>query len=344
VGTGRAGGRRAVTPVPRVAGDDAVGVGRRGRVGRDDELDLLLLRVDRLLAMDAPETALELLATVPAERATPALQGRRLLAWFAADQTDPACAAVRADASTIPPWTQARVVCAALAGDPSAVELGLDLLAARGETIDPNLAALARALASDGRARLEPPVPDDPLLLPLLRRAQLDLDPSTVGAMPPPARRALLANGRLPSAVRAAAAPNRPGPSARPELNGSVPGDWTEALAGVPVERRAAWAALVDGLGAELPEPVWSDVGRAGEATAAAPVPAPDLYLWRGYEVAAAAEQRGAMLLHVLLLLDGRPETAAPVTLRRALDGLAALDLQPTARALAAGTGGALGL
>ena len=41
---------------------------------------------------------------------------------------------------------------------------------------------------------------------------------------------------------------------------------------------------------------------------------------------------------------QGRPEAAAPITLRRALDALVGLDLQPAARALAAGTGGALGL
>ena len=50
------------------------------------------------------------------------------------------------------------------------------------------------------------------------------------------------------------------------------------------------------------------------------------------------------MLLFMLLLLDGRPEAAAPVTLRRALDALLALGLERDARALAAGTGGALGL
>ena len=34
------------------------------------------------------------------------------------------------------------------------------------------------------------------------------------------------------------------------------------------------------------------------------------------------------MLLYVLLLLDGRPEAAAPVTLRRALDALMQLGLE----------------
>ena len=39
------------------------------------------------------------------------------------------------------------------------------------------------------------------------------------------------------------------------------------------------------------------------------------------------------MLLYILLLLDGRPEAAAPVTLRRALDALLALGLERDARA-----------
>ncbi|MGD9508090.1 MAG: hypothetical protein AB7X49_06010, partial [Geminicoccaceae bacterium] len=65
---------------------------------------------------------------------------------------------------------------------------------------------------------------------------------------------------------------------------------------------------------------------------------------WHGFDVASLDEQRGGLLLHLLLLLDGRPEEAAPVTLRRALDGLLALGLDQDAKALAAGTGGALGL
>ena len=50
------------------------------------------------------------------------------------------------------------------------------------------------------------------------------------------------------------------------------------------------------------------------------------------------------MLLYTLLLLDGRPEAVAPVTLRRGLDSFLTLGLERDARALAAGTGGALGL
>lgn len=301
--------------------------------------ELLLVRVDRLLAMAEPEAALDLLASVPGE---PGLKDRRLLAGFAADRNEAACAAAAAESSAAWPWPEARTLCAALAGDARAVELGLDLLAAGGRPPDPTFAALARALAQDGRAALATPVADDPLLLPLLRRAALEVNPARVAALPPPVRRALLANDRVPSAVRAAAAPSRPGPSARPELNGSPPTDWLATARGVAPEQRESWAALVDGLGLELPEAAWTEVWRA--RAAAEPAPAPDLYLWHGFEVARAREQRGAVLLHVLLLLDGRPEAAAPVTLRRSLDALVGLDLAPLARALAAGTGGTLGL
>jgi hypothetical protein len=71
---------------------------------------------------------------------------------------------------------------------------------------------------------------------------------------------------------------------------------------------------------------------------------APDLFLWRGLEQARLQGQRGAVLLHALLLLGGRPEAASPVALRRALDALVALGLDRRAAAVAAGTGGALGL
>ena len=135
--------------------------------------------------------------------------------------------------------------------------------------------------------------------------------------------------------------PARPGPSVRPELNGAAPTDWDAALAAVPADRRAYWAALVDGLGVVIPDAVWSELGRSPMPDAG---PAPKLALWRGFEVANLEEQRGAVLLFVLLLLDGRPEAAAPVTLRRSLDALVGLGLERDARALAAGTGGALGL
>ncbi|MFO1075299.1 MAG: hypothetical protein U1E17_21915 [Geminicoccaceae bacterium] len=305
-----------------------------------DEAALLAVRLDRLLAMAAPEAALDLLAALPPERLTPELRARQVLAGLAADRSQAACATAAAEPATAAPWPQARLVCAALAGDPRGVELGLDLLTARGQVPAPALAELAEAVAGGRRLALSTPLSDDPLLLPLLRRAELDLRPGMAAALPLPARRALLANTQVAAAVRAAAAGERPGPSARPELNGTAAADWAASFAAVPPAQQARWAALVDGQGLELPEAIW--VRLAADAAAAAP--APPLALWRGFEVARARGQRGAMLLYLLLLLDGRPEQAAPVTLRRALDALGDLDLAPAARALAAGTGGAIGL
>ena len=51
------------------------------------------------------------------------------------------------------PWPEARVVCAALARDAAAVELGLDLLESRGDPADSTLAGLARAAAAGGALR-----------------------------------------------------------------------------------------------------------------------------------------------------------------------------------------------
>lgn len=310
-------------------------------LARGGSRELFFLRVDRLLAMAEPEAALDLLGLVPENAEGPELEGKRALARFAADQTDAACAAASAQQAATPPWPQARLVCAALARDAAAVETGLDLLAARGQEPEPLLAGLLRATAGEQRMALPAQVPADPLLLPLLRRAPLDVDAATVAGLPTPVRRALALNKEVPAAARAAAGTaSRPGPSVRPELNGRAPASWEAAFAAVPPERRALWAALADGLGLELPAAIWAGLARQpGE-----PGPAPELALWRGFEVARLENQRGAMLVYTLLLLGGRPEAAAPVSLRRALDALVSLGLAPTAAALAAGTGGAVGL
>lgn len=301
---------------------------------------LLGLRVDRLLAMGEAETALELLALAP-PAAAPDLDALRLRAQFAAGQATPACETLGTAPAQNSPWAEVGVVCAALARDAMAVEIALDRFAVLDLPLDPNLAGLARAAVAGARFKPRPPVADDAILLPLLRSVPLDLDATTVAALPVPARRAVAANPGIASAARAAATPTRPGPSIRSELNGVAPADWAAALASVPPEQRARWAALVDGLGAAMPDAIWSELSRAALSEAG---PAPSLYLWRGFERASLEEQRGTMLLFVLLLLDGRPEAAAPVTLRRALDALLALGLERDARALAAGVGGALGL
>ena len=257
----------------------------------DGPPELLLARIDRLLAMAEPAAAQQLLELVPEGAAGPEVAVRRLRAALAAGHTQPACEAAQAQAALTPPWPAARIVCAALANDAAAVQLDLDLLESRGEPIDPTLAGLARAAAAGGRFTLPSALPDDPLLLPLLRMVPLEVDPGTVAALPIPARRALADNPALPAAARAAAAgPPRPGPSVRPELAGNTPGDWAASTASVPAAQRARWLALADGLGLAVPDPIWDELYRTEPAD---PGPAPDLALWRGFEVARIGEQRG---------------------------------------------------
>jgi hypothetical protein len=61
-----------------------------------------------------------------------------------------------------------------------------------------------------------------------------------------------------------------------------------------------------------------------------------DLSAWRGLDQAMAEGARGATLLELLILLDGRPAEAAPLALRAALAALRALGLEADARAVAA--------
>ena len=302
---------------------------------------LLSLRVDRLLAMGEAETASELLAQAPPAPSAE-FDALRLRARFATGQASPACEAAGAAPTSGSPWAEAAVVCAALARDATAVELGLDRLEALDIAADSNLAGLARAAVAGTRFALRPPVADDAILLPLLRSVPLNLDAAAVASLPVPVRKAVADNPGLASAARAAVvAPARPGPSIRSELNGVAPANWAAAAAAVPPEQRARWAALVDGLGMAIPDTVWNELRQTVGSEPGSP---PSLFLWRGFELANLQEQRGTTLLFVLLLLDGRPEAAAPVTLRRTLDALLALGLERDARALAAGTGGALGL
>ena len=306
----------------------------------DPGFRLLEVRLGRLLAMGEAETALQVLASAP-EPLPPGLAALHLRAQLASGAVKPACEAVVGRTEESSPWPEAQLVCAALARDGTATELALDRLGALDLPADPNLPGLARASVTDGRYALRQPVRDDSVLLPLLRAVAIDVDPSVVRAQPLPARTALAANPCLASAARAAAVQPAPPPSLRIELNGTAPTDWAAAAAAVPADRRARWTALVDGLGLALPAEIWSQLARLPSVP---PAEAPDLAYWHGFEIARLDEQRGTMLVHLLLLLDGRPDAAAPVTLRRALDGLLALDLEQDARALAAGTGGALGL
>ena len=120
---------------------------------------------------------------------------------------------------------------------------------------------------------------------------------------------------------------------AYPGLDGRAPSDWQQALRAVPAPMRPRWLAALDGLGAGPVDAALAEMPAAATTLQGGKV---DLVAWRGLEQAMAEQARGATLLELLILLEGRPAAAAPLALRAALAGLRSLGLDADARAVAA--------
>lgn len=310
----------------RLQRDLLLAPGPRGGAGAE----VLRARSGRLIAMGEAEAAADLLALAPDGEAGLALPKAEAL--LAADRIEPGCALVDAAAADDAVWDGARLACAAIRGDAARVELDLALQAERGRPVDPLLASLAAALAGGGRAALKAAPPPDPLLLPLLRRTPLQPEPKVLAAASPAVRRAVALNPNVPAGLAPPAA-EPPPPVTLPGLDGRPVADWRKALGSVAEARRARWLAALDGLGAAPPDPVLDDLPETSRRLAGGRV---DLAAWRGLERAAAGAERGPVLLHLLLLLDGRPHEASPLALRAALASLRDLGLEAEARAVAA--------
>jgi hypothetical protein len=294
--------------------------------------DVVRARVDRLLAMGEALAAAELLTVLPPSPAGEELDDLRVAAMLAADQVAPGCGIVDQVTEETAPWPAARLVCAALQGDDARVELLLSLMAERGQPADPLLASLANAVGNSERVVLREPPPADPLLLPLLRRAPLQPQPRAIADAPPAARQALVENPTIPAGLAPPAA--EPGVlPAYPGLDGRAPADWQEALRAVPAPVRPRWLAALDGLGAGPVDAALAEMPAAATTLQGGKV---DLVAWRGLEQAMEEQARGATLLEILILLEGRPAAAAPLALRAALSGLRSLGLDADARAVAA--------
>ena len=294
--------------------------------------DVVRARVDRLLAMGEALAAAELLTVLPPSPAGEELDDLRVAAMLAADQVAPGCGIVDQVTDETAPWPAARLVCAALQGDDARVELLLSLMAERGQPADPLLASLANAVGSSERVALREPPPADPLLLPLLRRAPLQPQPRAIADAPPAARQALVENPTIPAGLAPPAA--EPGVlPAYPGLDGRAPADWQQALRAVPAPVRPRWLAALDGLGAGPVDAALAEMPAAATTLQGGKV---DLVAWRGLEQAMEEQARGATLLELLILLEGRPAAAAPLALRAALSGLRSLGLDADARAVAA--------
>ena len=216
-------------------------------------------------------------------------------------------------------WPEARIVCAALAGDMAAVELGLDL-AGRAATRSRPAPGGPRAGARWQAARF-------PLQAPRARRPA-----AAAAAAGRPARtstRRLLAQPcrcrpsapsprirALPPASRAAVSSRARGPIRAPELNGTAPADWTAAAGRrARAQRPAVGSPLPTGSASTCRSPSGGEFAQAARARQR---PGPDLLLWRGFRACppAGPARRDAALLRCSCSTAG-PRRAAPVTLRR---------------------------
>jgi hypothetical protein len=280
--------------------------------------------------MGEPAAAVDLLDTLPDAGA--GLGPLRATALLAADRVDEGCALADQAGGDDPGWAEVALDCAALHGDRARADLLLGLAAERGSPPDPLLGRLIAALGGTQRLSLREPPPDDPLLLPLLRRVPLEPQPKALAAAAPAVRQAVAQNPNVPAGLAPPAA-EPPAPPPYPGLDGHAPADWRAALNTVPEALRPRWLAALDGLGLGPPDPVLLDLPPAARTLAGGRT---DLAAWRELERDAGREARGLVLLDLLTLLDGRPTEAAPLALRASLAALRGLGLEEDARAVAA--------
>ena len=296
---------------------------------------LAAVRIDRLIGMGAADDAAALADLIPDGQRTPATDDAALGAWLAADRLDRACPFADAGQRQERLWVEARIVCAAVQGDAGRADLLLEVARAGSTPTNPLLGQLVDALGGPKRLRITTALPDDPVLLPLLRRAPMEPKAAVVARAAPTVRRALADNDQIPAGLRPQVddPARRTGAAGLPGLDGRPPADWEEAMAAMPVKARAAWLAAVDALGTPVPHAVWLRLPAAARRQG----PMPDLATVRELTDARAGARRGRSLLAVLVLLDGRPAAASPLALAAALETLRWLRLDDDARSLAAG-------
>ena len=297
--------------------------------------DLLAARIGRLIAMGAPEDAAGLADLIPDGQRTAVTDDAALGAWLAADRLDRACPFAEGSTRQERLWVEARIDCAAIQGDPGRADLLLEVARAGAVPATPVLGELVDALGGTRRLRLTSALPDDPALLPLLRRAPLEPKAAVVARASPLVRRAIAGNDQVPAGLRPPVEDlaRRAAPASAPGLDGEAPADWNQALAALPEKARATWLAAVDALGVPVPDAVWARLPAAGRRQG----PMPDLAVFRELTDARAAARRGSSLLAALVLLDGRPAAASPLALATAVETLRWLGLKDDARSLAAG-------
>ena len=165
-----------------------------------EEPSLLVLRLERLMALGNVRDVNDLLAIVPSRQADEFIARTRVDGLLLTNDVSEACRYVRngmADFHQFPYWQKAMVLCQMIAGEIDQMMLGLDLLRERGGADDPVFFALSGAVLG-----AKPELPGNAVLTPLhlamMRAIGAPLPAGLIGNVPP----ALLAAiARMPNAT-----------------------------------------------------------------------------------------------------------------------------------------------
>jgi hypothetical protein len=203
--------------------------------GEGGQPGLFAIRIDRLMAIGDPESALQLARLAPANSAATQV----VEAGFLADRTQDACAALPSvpDAARDAGWSKAFAFCRALAQDLAGANLQAGLLRERGEADPAFLALMARLSGFGDDKPLDIKAPT-PLQVAMLKAANKPPTAATVDAMSP-------AGARLVADIAAAAADIRLRAAERAFVHGAMPVENLRAAYGrVEIATKDAAAAM----------------------------------------------------------------------------------------------------
>lgn len=172
-----------------------------------DKPGLAALRVDRMIALGEIDGALAVLAALPEQTRTEALDHQRAELYFAKNDVANACARVKDGVGRYQDvwWARALIACQALAGDRAEAQLGESVLREQKVPPDPSFEELVAAVGG-ARVRLARLPDPSPLKVTLVAAAKLPLPAEIVAAADLATLRAWAGNDAVPPLQRLAAA------------------------------------------------------------------------------------------------------------------------------------------
>jgi hypothetical protein len=161
--------------------------------GKAPNIDLVALRLERLLAMGEVDAVFEALKDSPLVETHEIVARRFIEALFYADDSASACTGVRKQIHRYRSafWRQSFVFCQALAGETGQAMLGIEVLYEEGTVDDAAFFTLIDAVMGNTGARITGLSDPTPLHIAMLRAARQPLPEDAVGSARPAVLRAL---------------------------------------------------------------------------------------------------------------------------------------------------------